>query len=157
MKYVQENTGVNELKPLLTNPKIMKIYRELLILLKYVKGIKKLLIVSYKSKDILFVKENLEMPILYLFNKFLEYFKLHGTAFNYKLSILLLDLLYFDFSMPFSPEGNSLEDNTISYKDPNAPSKMLYWKLLTNIWNTKEFRHKDMYLVRKCKFSPIFD
>ena len=121
-------------------------------LLKYIKGIRKLLLLDYKSKELIFVKENLEMPALYLLNKFLKYLQEHGTTFNFRVSILLIELLYFDFEMPFSPDGNSMEDNTAGFKDPNAPSKVLYWKMLTNAWSSSEFKVKDLDLVTKCKF-----
>lgn len=60
------------MKPLLTDPRIKKIFSEILKILKYIQVIRKLLHLDYKSKDLLFVKENLEIPALYLLDKFLK-------------------------------------------------------------------------------------
>ena len=87
VNYFKPNTGVEELKKLLCNPKVMKVYRELFTLMKYLKYVRKLLMVSYKSKDLLFVRENLEMPTLYLLNKMILYLKEQGTIFNYRITV----------------------------------------------------------------------
>ena len=74
-----------------------------------------------------------------------------GTVFDYRLSIMLMELLYYDFALPFTPEGNSMENNNVGFKDPNAPSKALYWKQLTSIWSNSKFETVDLYRINKRK------
>lgn len=124
----------------LTDPKYHKILQTLSILFKQLKLMKYASIFNQDSKSQSFIKDHIEMPLLFLLNKFFQF--LHGQASTYRfiLTIDLLKLLYFDFELPMSRDFQSLEDNSLDhFKDVNAPSKLLYWKLMTMVWSRSTF------------------